>query len=290
MAAGEQLRVTDPHLHFWDLSTGLYPRRSARGAGKTALTGDWLPADLRLAAGRVVVERAVHVEAFPLDGLAEARVQSALARAEGQPKAIVAYCDLSRPDINCALADLAAIPEVRGIRQVLDRWVDRPGQVQRNLLGDPAWHRGFSCLSAHGLSFDLQIAPEQIDAAARLAIDHPEVPIVLNHLGRARGQSHDEWRRKIACLAGCENMRIKLSGFGMFESAPSAESIRPFIDTALDLFGSERAMLASNFPIDGQGTAYDELWQHFADATAHLSRSDRARLFGGTADSFYRLG
>ncbi len=285
------LRIVDPHIHLWDLGTGLYPRRVARGPGKSSMTGDYLLDDLITDAGPIKILKAVHVEASATDGLAEARHMQAMAdaAATGIPQAIVARADLADPQADATLARLAAIPNVRGIRQMLYRYSE---PLPNDYLRYPAWRTGFGLLRRHGLSFDLQASPRQMAEVARLACDHPDIGIVLNHIGNIADRSLDmwrTWREGLRLLAKCENVWIKISGLAMFDAQWTIESLRPYVFEALDAFGPHRAMFASNFPVDKSGSSYPALWQAFAVIVEALPPDDQARLLRGNAERFYRI-
>jgi predicted TIM-barrel fold metal-dependent hydrolase len=267
VSGGASLVVCDPHVHIWDLATRLYPARERRrDAGEPGI-GDYHIADLRADCGPVVVASAVHVEAFPTDGLAEARHVTALAEAAGLglPQGIVANADLASADADAALAALSALPRVRGIRQALNR-----ADETRDLL----------------------IAPERMREAAALFTRHPEIPVALNHAGwpKARGLgAWRVWREGLRALAALPHVHVKISGFGMFERDWTLESIRPYVFEAIDAFGTDRAMFASNFPVDRLARDYPSLWRAFAALVEDLDEASRSRLLRANAEAFYRL-
>lgn len=285
----DALVVVDPHVHIWDLGTGLYPRRARRRDEGDPTVGDYLVADLLHDAGPVVVAKAVHVEAFPTDGIAEVVHVDALAdRApRGLPQAIVANADLASPDCDATLARLAAMPRVRGIRHAINR-----ADETRDLLRDDAWRHGLGRLAVHGLSFDLQVSPARMDEAAELVARHPGLAVALNHAGwpRERGfAAWRGWRAGLRRLAALPNVWVKISGFGMFEPDWTVESIRPYVYEALDAFGPGRAMFASNFPVDRPFRDYPALWHGFAALVADCDPATRAGLLRVNAETFYRI-
>ena len=285
----DPLVVVDPHVHIWDLATGLYPRRARRRDEGDATIGDYFVSDLLRDAGPVVVAKAVHVEAFPTDGVAEVEHVGALAdkAPRGLPRAIVANADLASPDIGVILARLAAMPRVRGIRHAINRFDET-----RDLLRDDAWRDGLGLLAGHGLSFDLQVSPARMDEAADLIARHPGLAVALNHAGwpRERGfQAWRGWRSGLRRLAALPNVWVKISGFGMFEPAWTTESIRPYVYEALDAFGPGRAMFASNFPVDRPFRDYPALWRDFAALVADCDPATRAGMLRANAETFYRI-
>lgn len=289
MSLAPSIEIVDPHVHIWDLATGLYPHREQRRRDGDAHAADYLVNDLLRDAGTIRLAKAIHIEAFPTDGLAEAKHVSAIADAapSGLPQAIIAHADLADPGLDGKLRELAALPRVRGIRHALFR----AGET-RDLLGDSGWRAGFGMLARHGLSFELQLSPAQAARAARLIAEHPGIPIALNHMGWPMDRDFAGWRawrgglRALACLA---NVSVKVSGPGMFDPSWSVESLRPYAFEALDAFGESRVMFASNFPVDRAWSSYERLWTGFAELTASLPEEQRSRLVRTNAERFYRI-
>src|SRR5215216_3253371 len=98
------LRVVDPHIHLWDLSTGLYPGLETPSTGfigsNAPIARSYLLDEFRAEGGtEVEVIKAVHVEAFPTDPVRETETIAAVAAASPTPLAIVAHADLSAPDV-----------------------------------------------------------------------------------------------------------------------------------------------------------------------------------------------
>ena len=294
----EQLRIVDPHIHLWDLSTGLYPGLETPSAGfigdNAAIARSYLlPEFLAEPAGAVEIVGAVHVEAFPTDPVAEVRGLDAVAAASPVPLGIIGYADLSSPDVGSVLEAQQAFVAFRGIRQVINRHPDPfLNYVGRDFMEDPAWHRGFARLAPLGLSFDLQLYPSQMAQAARLADAHPDTSIVLDHAGMWADRNLGgwrEWRDGMRALAARDNVTVKMSGLGMFDHRWSVESIRPLVLETLDAFGTARSMFASNFPVDKLFGEYATLWLAFDAIVADLSQDERDSLFRCNAVRIYRL-
>jgi predicted TIM-barrel fold metal-dependent hydrolase len=295
----DRLEVVDPHIHLWDLSTGLYPGLEKPSKGfsgdNTAIAKTYRVDDFLRDAGEIDVVKAVHVEAFPTDALAEARHVQAMAdtSASHLPQGIVAHADLSHPDIGRLLEALAQVKNVRGIRQVINRHANPVfNYVARDFLDEPAWHEGFALLKRHHLSFDLQLYPHQMEQASQLAAFHPETPIVLNHAGMLADRTVSgwrQWRQGLRVLAHQPNISVKISGLVMFDHDWTLDSLRPYVFETLDAFGVDRAMFASNFPVDKLHIGYAELWQAFAATVADLSAGEQRKLFRANAERFYRI-
>jgi predicted TIM-barrel fold metal-dependent hydrolase len=237
---------------------------------------------------------AVHVEAFPRDPVGEVQALQAVAERAPIPLGIVANADLSAPDVAGMLEQHLANPMVRGVRQVLNRHpVSLYNYVDRDFLHDPRWHRGFASLAPLGLSFDLQLYPHQFAEAVQLAANNPDTVIVLNHAGMwvdrdLRGWR--TWREGLRALAQQPNIRVKISGLGMFDHSWTLESLRPLVLETISAFGTDRAMFASNFPVDKLFSTYEALWLAFSTITSGFSETERTDLFRGNASKTYRLG
>ena len=265
------------------------PKGAARGSS----------AEAGYTARDIEVLKVVHVEANhdPADPVEETHWLQGLAN-EGDarefPNAIVAAADLSADDAQAVLEAHAAFPNTRGIRQILNVHADPLyNYVSRHYLHDPAWRRHFALLARYGLSFDLQLYPSQMDEAAALAREHPDVPMIVNHTGmfvdRHSVQGYRAWREGMRALAACPNVAVKISGLAMFDHDWTVESLRPYVLETIDAFGVERSMFASNFPVDRQFGSYPELWNAYARIVSGASDDEQAALFRGNAERIYRI-
>ncbi len=298
----ETLTLVDAHMHLWDLGRIRYPWLTP--PLPVGITGDVSPIArtylldeyLRDAEeGGVRVPKVVHIEAGanPADALAETRWLQQLAEARGLPQAIVAHAELEKPDAAGLLERHREHRNVRGIRQILN-WHPDPAKTYtpRDLLADEAWQAGFARLARHELSFDLQIYPAQMGAAARLAARHPNTPLILNHTGMPLEKDPAglaAWRRGMRLLAAQPNVVVKISGLAMLDWRWSAESLRPFVLETLEIFGAARTMLGSNFPVDRLFGTYGQLVGAYAQLLCGASAAERADLFVRTAERIYRI-
>lgn len=211
----------------------------------------------------------------------------------GIPHAIVAYADLSQPDVEETLQAHSRYANLRGIRQILNRHPDpRLNLAPHDYLRDPTWIAQFGLLGRYGLSFDLQIYYQQAVDAVALARRYPDITLILNHAGMVleRGEEHEEgWRRAMRDLASCSNVAVKISGLGMGDPVWTIERIRPFVEHTLEVFGTGRCMFGSNFPVDRLFSNYRTLWNAYAVLTACLSSAERQAVFFDNAARYYRI-
>ncbi|MFC0386597.1 amidohydrolase family protein [Muricoccus vinaceus] len=296
------LPIIDAHQHFWDLDANHHPWLRDpepipfRYGDYSALRRNYLPADYRADAARHPVVGTVHMEAEfdPAHPVAETEWLERLAKREGLPSACVAQARLDDPEVDAVLAAQAARPLVRGIRHK-PRAATRPEDAQRGAPGsmdDPAWRRGFAMLERHGLSFDLQTPWWHLDAAADLARDFPGTPVILNHTGLPGDRSPEAlraWRGALEALARAPNVALKVSGLGLPGQPWRAEANLPVIRDAIAVFGPDRCLFASNFPVDGLAGSFDAIVDGFLQAIADRPEAQRRALLRDNAARIYRL-
>jgi predicted TIM-barrel fold metal-dependent hydrolase len=147
-------------------------------------------------------------------------------------------------------------------------------------------------LQERALVFDLLAHPDSLLAAARGLEPFPDLVVVVEHTGWPLSDSDEEraqWHEGMRALAALgPNVHCKLSGLAMPLGTMAASAFAPWIEPALEAFGVERCMFASNFPVDGLHGTFDELYTAYAEITAGLDDGDRDRLFAGNAERVYR--
>jgi len=203
----------------------------------------------------------------------------------------------------------------RGIRQVTARHPAFLATIlippPLGLMADPAFRLGVSRLKLFNLSFDGWLYHPQIGEFSNLARAFPETSMVLNHVGGPLGigpymGKRDEvfrsWLASMQELGSCPNVSVKLGGLGMnvcgfaFKDRPSppnsttlSDAWRPYIESCILIFGANRCMFESNFPVDKAQCSYQVLWNAFKRIASGASTSERAALFHDTAARIYRL-
>jgi predicted TIM-barrel fold metal-dependent hydrolase len=212
----------------------------------------------------------------------------------GWPHACVAHADLADDDVGTLLTRLAKLPLTRGIRQQL-HWHENPQYrfAQRpDLMNDAAWRRGLAMLAGHRLLFEIQIFASQMADGARLAKSFPETVFVLEHAGMLEDMSADGlrlWREGMQALADCPNVHVKLSGLGTFVHACREDLMRFIITETVAVFGADRCLFGSNFPIEKLWTDYATLYWTFRKAIASLGECEQAAILHDTAARLYRI-
>lgn len=293
------MNVVDAHFHVWrqaDLPWLSGPMQPRIFGPYEPIRRDYPIAEYREDIAGAGVDRAIYVQANWPPGRAGDEVAwvSALAEETGWPHAIVAYADMTAGDARPALDRLAAWPLVRGIRQQF-HWHEDPlyrFAAAPDLCRDRTVQRNVARLADHGWAFDLQVFAGQMEGACELAEACPQVTFVLQHAGMLEDTSEAgraAWREAMARLAGCDNVVAKLSGFGTFIHRLDAGHIAWLTAETIALFGPERCLWGSNFPIEKLWTAYAPLLTAHREAVRAHAPHAEAAIFHDTASRVYRL-
>lgn len=294
----------DTHHHLWDLENNPYPWLTE---GIDHFVGDYsifrrtyLVSHLHQDAEELPLIKSVHVQAewdHEADPVGETAWLQSVADSEGSrgmPHAIVGFADLSEPDAPELIARHARHANWRGIRHMLN-WSEDPKWqfTDRNdLMADPDWLRGYRALADYDGSFDLQVWPWQLSDAADLAHRVPEVPIILDHTGMPRDWDDagvELWRDGMKALADTDNVSVKISALGMFSGEFAADRIKQFVLDTIEIFGVDKCMFASNYPVDMLFSSYAAIWNAYDEITSDFSESDRDKLFKSNAERYYRI-
>lgn len=292
--------MIDTHVHHWDLDRFRYPWLD--DAAFEVIRAPYLPADHRAEVAGVPVEGWVHVQAevdHRLDPVAETAWIASLAeeaRASGLPGplACVVYADLRAGNVGEVLSRHCRYPLVRGVRQ--EAWFD-PASTRADIprddpLSDPAWLEGYRLLATFGLSFDLLVWPTQLARAAEIAAEVPTVPVVLEHLGlpdRFGDAGLRTWRAGVQTLAQLPHVYVKLSGFSVLGNPRDERAVCDVVSELLDLFGPQRCMVGSNFPVEKLAGDFASLYDLMLTSLQALSDDERAGVLAGNARRFYRI-
>jgi predicted TIM-barrel fold metal-dependent hydrolase len=295
--------IVDAHQHFWDLEHNYLPWLCDqppipfRYGDYNALRRSYLPDDYRRDSASQNVVKTVHVETEwdPADPVGETRWLQTVIEASGLPHAVVAQARLDRNDVEAVLESHCAFPQVRGIRHKprAAETADRAERGAPGSMGDPKWRRGYALLARHGLSFDLQTPWWHLAEAADLARDFPDTLIILNHTGLPADRSEaglSGWCHALHTLAALPNVACKISGLGQPGQAWTVERNRRVVIDTIEIFGVERCMFASNFPVDRLIADFDTILEGFKTIVAGFGAAEQAALFYDNAVRFYRLG
>lgn len=289
--------IVDSHFHIWrqaDLPWLLGPMQPRIFGPYEPIRRDYPISEYLGDCRPAGVTEAVYVQAnwAPERYLDEVAFVSQASEDTGFPIAIVAHADMLAEDARPQLDQLARNGRVRGVRMQLHWHVNTLYRFAGgpDLARDPRLIANVGRLAEYGFSFDLQVFAGQMAGAAELAAGCPKVTFVLQHAGMLEDLSPDgvaAWRAGMARLAAQPNIVSKLSGLGTFLRRNDPEQIAFIAGETLALFGAERCLFGSNFPIEKLWTSYVEL----IDAhRAAVPEAARAAVFDDTARRVYRLG
>ncbi|MFQ3664917.1 MAG: amidohydrolase family protein [Sphingomonadaceae bacterium] len=271
----------DSHHHVWQRARGDYGWLTPESG---PLWNDFAFADLAPALDAGAIGRTVLVQAAPT--LAETCFLLETAAASPRVAGVVGWADLAAPDAFSVIAALATRPRLVGLRPMLQDLADDGWILRREV--QPA----LAAMAGGGLTFDALVRPRHLPILAELRQQHPALAIVIDHGAKPdiAGGDLRAWKRDLAAVASDGMTCCKLSGL-VTEAGPgwTIETLRPAVEAILELFGPERVMWGSDWPVLLLAGSYAG-WLAAAEALIEpLPAADRALVMGGTAARFYGL-
>lgn len=294
--------IADAHHHFWDPDRNYHPwlrdepMIPFRYGDYSDLRRPFMPTDYVRAAAPYQVAKSVAVEGEwdPTDPVGETRWMHEVSNEHGRPNAFVAQIWLDHEDVEEVMAQQASFSLVRSVRHK-PRSAPSPDRMElgaQGSMGDKRFRRGFSKLPQFGLHFDLQTPWWHLPEAVFLAEKHPDTAIILNHTGLPADRSKEGlagWRNAMRLLATVPHAYVKISGLGLPGRPWRIEDNRPIIQDTIELFGVERCMFASNFPVDSLVAGFQTIFDGFRASVGELPVDEQRKLFYGNAIRVYRI-
>jgi len=293
------IEIIDSHHHIWrrqDLPWLEGPMRPRIFGPYEPIRRDYPIAEYLADISNSDVTRSVYVQAnWAKDAFEDevAYVQRAADEA-GYPQAIVGYADFLVADVRPQLDRLSKYRGLRGLRMQL-HWHENPQYrfaALPDLARDPTLQKNVARLADYGWSFDLQVFAGQMAGAAELASACPKVPLILQHAGMLEDLSPlgwSTWREGMRRLASRPNVVTKLSGLGTFIHRNDPEHIAAIVKEAVTIFGAERCLFGSNFPVEKLWTGYAEVVAAYRRALEPLGEAASRAALHDTAAKIYRL-
>ncbi len=276
------MRIIDAHLHIWDPEAGPYTWLTrAPAVLNRAYTLDDCAGD-RAALG---IDGVVLVQADDDD--ADTDAMFAAAESSAEVLGVVAHLPLHQPEVAAArLAELCTRRPLAGIRSLIHvqpdtDWVLRPD------VGE-----GLGLVERAGLPFDLVTSrPRHLDHVVPLSERFPDLTFVIDHLGGLPIDGDlDRWRHQLEAAASNPRVNAKLSGlYGADQSPLTDEQLRPWVATALEVFGPDRLMIGSDWPIAVRAGGYRQVTAQVIGLVSELAGDDAATILADTATRVYRL-
>jgi len=274
--------IIDSHQHFWDIERMDYPWMSA---DMTLLYRNYLPGDLKPLMDGVGVDRTVFVQAN--HDLEENRWVLGLADEHDFIAGVVGWVDLTSPGVEEVLDEFAGHAKFVGLRHITHDEPDDDWIVRDDVL------RGLQVVQRRGLTFDLLFRPVHLKHVPTLVERLPDLPMVIDHLAKPliKDGAMEGWLEDMRVAASFENVFCKLSG--MITEADherwSPGDLRPYVEQVIEMFGFDRLMFGSDWPVCGLAGSYRRVFDALQDAVGRISECERDLLFGETARRFYGL-
>lgn len=274
--------IVDSHQHFWQVGRFDYPWMTPK---VEVLCHDYLPTALTPVLDRNGVEKTILVQAS--NSLEETRWLLKLAEQNSFIAGVVGWVDLTADGFADQLDEFTAHPGFKGVRHLVE------SEPQDDWLVQPIVLANLRTLAGCGAAYDLLVHTRHLKYALTVADRCPELRLVVDHMAKppiARGEI-DVWSRGLREIASRPNVWCKLSGLVTEANWTSwrVEDIGPYVDLALEVFGPQRMMFGSDWPVCLLAGAYDQVLEVAHSMLADLSEEDRHRIFASNAIEFYRI-
>ena len=277
------MQVVDAHQHFWNLQRFPYDWLSPE---LQVLYRNYEPDDLKPLMDAASVDQCVFIQATQV--VDEAHWVLELSERYPFIAGVVGWVDLTDPQVGSVLDDLRRHPRFQGVRHLV-----QDEQDDRWLLRDDV-NRGLDELAARDLTYDILVFPRHLPYVPEVVARHSNLRFVVDHLAKPSIKTGeiDTWARDLARVAEYPNVWCKLSG--MVTEADHAnwtpDDLRPYVETTVRLFGYDRLMWGSDWPVCLLAAGYVEVKDALLTALNPITQNDLARVMGGTATHFYSLG
>ncbi len=275
------LRI-DSHQHFWNYDSEKFDWITEE---MSLIKKDFLPTDL-----------APLLQQNNFNGCVTIQVQQTedendflLNTAEGHDfiKGVVGWTDLQSDNVEERLNRLKSFNKLKGFRHILQ------GEKKRDLMLSPEFKNGISFLPKYGFTYDILIFPDQLAFARKLVKEFPEQKFVIDHLAKPyiKDGKIEEWKKDMDAIGSFKNVYCKISG--MVTEADwkkwKPEDFFPYLDVVVKLFGTNRIMYGSDWPVCLVAASYQQSLSIVSEYFSPFSKDEQDAFFGGNAIKFYNL-
>jgi L-fuconolactonase len=272
----------DAHQHFWDISRFQYPWMPP---GESPLRRDFLPPQLETILERNRFDGSVVVQANTI--IEETHWLLELASQYELIRGVVGWVDLTDARLGSTLDEIQQHSKFKGVRHLVHDEPDINWLLRENVL------RGLSELARRGIPYDLLLRPEHLKLVPRIAERVPDLRMVIDHIAKPpiAAQRMDTWAEDMEAAAKIPQLCCKLSGM-ITEDDPrgwKVEHLRPYVRHVLALFGPDRLMFGSDWPVCLLAGTWKEVLAAFTQAIGPQPLEAREKMLGGTAARFYDL-
>jgi L-fuconolactonase len=276
-------RKIDSHQHFWNPARGDYDWMPMDNA---ILARPYGPADLEPHLIAHQIDQTVLVQAAA--SVEETEYMLGIADTSPRVAGVVGWINFEDPSHAHHLRRLAKHPKFLGVRPMIQDIPD----VAWMLRKDIQW--AYELIVECDLTFDALGFPRHLENFLTLLLRYPDMRVVIDHCMKPQIRTHSKdsfsfWASGMAHLAENTAAFCKFSGLVTETNGWSIEAMRPYSDHLLKVFGPDRMMWGSDWPVCRLEASYDAWHDAARVLTAHLPTEAQQSLFGGTAQTFYRL-
>lgn len=277
------LRITDAHVHFWDLDQMTYPwLDEVPPINQSFGLTEYNQATAAVSISNIIF---LQCECLPNEYRKEINYISQLAAQDSRIRGIIPFFPLESDDANEKIQTLTSNPLVKGIR----RLEEEPISLYKN----PRFIANMKLLHQHKLSFDLGVKAHQLSAALKLVNAAPDNRYMLDHFGKPaiRTKEFNQWRYHMIELAAHPHSYCKLSGLlteADWKQWTTAD-LQPYVDTVLEVFGPKRIAFGGDWPVVTLAADYKRWFNTAIQLCRALSRDDIHRIFYQNALDFYQI-
>jgi L-fuconolactonase len=273
----------DAHQHFWRYRAADYPWIDEE---LQVLRCDWLPQDLRPLLDAQRLDACIAVQARSTE--AETDFLLELAHEHDWIAAVVGWIDLRADDLAARLARWDGEAKLAGFRHLLQDEADVTAWLE-----NASFNRGIAALQDAGKVYEVLVRAPQLPGVPAFCARHARHWLVLDHLGKPAigGSDDDAWLGQLRELAQLPHVLCKLSGMVTETGGRPAVAgeLHRYLDAALELFGPQRLMFGSDWPVCLLNAEYSDVVDIVATWSSRLGEDEQAALWGGTAARCYGL-
>lgn len=291
-----RIPIIDTHVHFFDFSHPelkwvwlepgyLHPIIGNINAIKAQ---QYVVQDFRAESRFAGVEGVVHVQAAigSPNPVTETQWLTEMNKNSPIPIRIVADCDLGAPNAIAQLEEHASSSLFVGIRD----FKAEPMLAAKRIIS--SYETSLQWMAQNKIVFDLDCEWMNMHEARKLADRHPNLSIVLEHIGFPRERTDiyfTNWRKAIEELSHATNITMKISGVAMTDPFFTKKSLEPWINDCLNTFGPDRCVIGSNWPVDRLYSSYDPIMGFYRESLEKLSIFEQEKILNKNASRLYKF-
>jgi L-fuconolactonase len=273
----------DAHQHFWHYAP---TKHSWMSDSMSILKNDYLPPDLVPLLGNCGLNGCIAIQANQAEE--ENTFLLNLAEKHDSIKGIVGWVDLQSDNIEARLAYYQKFSLIKGFRHVIH------DEANIDFMLCPAFLKGISLLKKYGYTYDILIFPEHLPNTLKLVAAFPNQPFVIDHIAKPliKEGTVEPWQKSLKAVAQYKNVSCKISGMvteANWKNWKQAD-FTPYMDTIIELFGIDRIMYGSDWPVCTLSATYEAQFRIVKDYFSTFTKTEQAHFFGGNAVRFYNLG